>query len=143
MAISIRAGINRAVCDSGGLFILYPHKKLRFTLFDYFSIMGMGVWGAMVALPFFAKFMDPARTYNFSLLFVSHYFALGVIVLQQGLTKFIHIEFPRGKSCKIATVFLVVFLLFNTGVMYEIFKYRPKEIPTNWEWMISSDKSGL
>lgn len=120
-------------------FLYYFHTKKRgLGIFDYFSIMGMGIWGLMITVPFFAMFMDVWRTYHFSLLFTSCYFSIGVLVAQRVITKIIRTNISKKNVYLITTIFLAIFLLFNTGIIYNTFSYKPKEIPTSWTWMKES-----
>ncbi|MDI3501477.1 MAG: hypothetical protein PWP22_1248 [Thermoanaerobacter sp.] len=121
----------------GFLYYLYE-KRRKLDIFDYFSIAGIGILGSIVIIPYFGMVMDVWRTYHFSLLFVSCYFPIGILAIQKGIIKFVHVEMSQKNMRRIIAIFLVVFLLFNSGVIYSIFHYSPKEIPTSWTWMKKS-----
>lgn len=89
---------------------------------------------AAVAFPYISSFLNTTRLYQIILLILSPFCIIGGIALIQLFSKSIYTIFRKGKmlskdlSFKSLAFFLTVFLLFNSGLIYELTNDHPNSI---------------
>jgi uncharacterized membrane protein len=88
-----------------------------------------------IAVSSFAA-MDPRRLFHLSLFTLAPFSIIGGLTICKMITKIFKIYWTNKMvklSLNVLSVFLVIFLLFNTGFMYEIAKDHPLAIPISQE----------
>jgi len=96
--------------------------------YSLLSAIFFGVWIISLVIPYFG--FDFTRVYHITLIALSPYFVIGGIVLTgtikrqlKGITKTGGVE-----ALKVLSVFLLIFLLFDAGWIYEIAKDHPSSV---------------
>ncbi|MDD3932221.1 MAG: DUF2206 domain-containing protein [Methanoculleus sp.] len=83
---------------------------------------------AGIIVPFFASSLNTSRLYHITLIFLAPFAVIGGIALYEAVVQRIHAvrTFPfMGTAYQALSVFFVVFLLFNTGLIYQIVDDSP------------------
>ena len=110
--------------------ILFREKRNRFGREIYaFSLLSFVLLVASVMLPYVASTLNITRVVQISLIFLAPFCILGgsiflkqMSIILQKENRFIKKRFIKKplNVCKILSLFFAVFLLFNTGFIYEI-----------------------
>ena len=103
--------------------------------FAAFSIMSFGVFLVCVFVPHFTH-MNIYRMYHILMFFLAPFCVIGGITVFRMLAKAAKMSWTNESvrsSLKVLSVFLVIFLLFNTGFVYEVAKDRPWSIALSQE----------
>ena len=116
----------------GILTSLLKRKEMKFekeyTAFSYVNFM---ICFAGIAIPFFASSLNTTRLYQITLIFLAPFCVIG------GMTFFRMVNHVAKKSwtdrivkssLRILSVFFAIFLLFNSGWVYEVAKDHPGSI---------------
>lgn len=114
-----------------GIFGLLFDEKIN-PEFKVFSITSFLLLVIAIIFPFFAAAMNTDRIFNISLFFLSVFFVTGFLTAVRGLNK-IFKKILKSRSFKISiknalyilTLFLIIFSIFNSAFVYEIFD-QPK-----------------
>lgn len=85
-------------------------------VFLLFAIVSFFICIASIILPNFSVALDTVRIYQFTLFFLAPLGIIGGILILNLVTK------NNDKSVKLLSIFLVIFLFFNTGLVNEITK---------------------
>lgn len=102
---------------------LFAFLKSKFSK-DYYalSIMFLGLCVAGIALPYFSSALNTSRLYQISLIFISPFLVFGAMVIVGLITR----PFTKMRSGMailwgrpLIALFLAIFLLFNTGFIFE------------------------
>ena len=99
-----------------------------------FSLIFFGICLASLAIPFTSTQLGTTRAYLITLFFLAPFCAIGCIIVFRMLSKVVRI--PCTDQCitgslKVFSIFLAIFLLFNTGLVYEVAKDDPTSISLN------------
>ncbi|MGB2727288.1 MAG: DUF2206 domain-containing protein [Halobacteriota archaeon] len=120
----------------GIITLVLKRKEMKFEdEYVAFSVIGFAICFITIAVPYFAA-MNTARLYHIVLFFLAPFCVIG------GMTVFrIWSTIVRARaswtdqhvrsSLKILSVFFMIFLLFNTGFIFEIAKDKPTSISLN------------
>jgi len=92
------------------------------SLATFFVLVG----GVMV--PFFSSQMNTTRLYHVALIILAPYCVLGIFTLFKLLKRFFTLNFTRDGILKVISVYFILLLLFDTGLVYE---FLDKEHPTS------------
>jgi uncharacterized membrane protein len=103
------------------LFDMLKLKSKFSPIYLAFSTYWLGILGAAVAVPFFAV-MNPYRLYHLAFFTLAPFSIVGAIFAFNLLRKVKIINFSYNKAVKILTMFLIFFMLLNTGFISEITK---------------------
>ena len=100
---------------------------------EYFSfaLVNLVLAFAGVALPYFSSALNTTRLYQITLIFLAPFFVFGVIEMFGVFDRFVRVswyKFNSENAIKALGVFLCIFLLFNTGVIYTIAQDSPTSI---------------
>ncbi|MBN2259197.1 MAG: DUF2206 domain-containing protein [Clostridiales bacterium] len=110
-------------------------KKLS-NEYKYFALANFLLCGFSLVVPFVASSLNTSRLYHISLLILAPFFVFGVIlcfnVVFRLLSRKISFSFSKSLSIKFISVFLCVFLLFNTGFMYHVTNSRSSILNPTW-----------
>jgi len=117
-----------------GLISILRNKNKFNNEFKAFSVACVFILGASVILPFFAGYLNTDRILHISLFFLAPFFVIGLIKVIQLSVDFIkkiklnnrfNLSINPKKSLYFASTFLIVFFLFNSAFIYQIFD-QPK-----------------
>ena len=101
--------------------------------FAAFSIMSFGVFLVCVFVPHFTH-MNIHRMYHILMFFLAPFCVIGGITVFRMMSKIVKTSWTEQhvrSSLKVLSVFLVIFLLFNSGWIYEVAKDHPGSISLN------------
>ena len=116
-----------------GIFTLILNRsKLAFEKeYAAFSVVNFMILLFGIAVPFFASSLNTSRLYQIALIFLAPFCVIGGITFFNwviGMGRSIKIDQYKDHWPKIVSIFLVIFMLFNSGWMYEVAKDSPTSI---------------
>ena len=103
------------------------------------SLVFLAINLAGIVVPFFASSLNTSRLYHITLIFLAPFAIIGGIALYEAAVERLHAlkTVPcMGSAYQALSVFFVVFLLFNTGLIYQI----TGDSPTSMALETSGDK---
>ena len=107
----------------GIIIVLLKRDETRFgKSYMAFSMACYALCLASIALPHFSSNISTTRMYHISLLFLSPFCIIGGSIIFKELGKVFNQKNVKKNSLKFVSVFLSVFLIFNSGVIYELLK---------------------
>jgi len=86
--------------------------------FRYFSIVTFVIAVMGIILPYFSSSLNTSRLYQITLIFLAPFFIIGILTVSRSLLKLKNIQWNNEyytKTVKIISVFLIIFLMFNSG----------------------------
>lgn len=119
-----------------GLFVSFTQKD-RFKLkreFVVFAAVSYSMMIAGIVIPFFASALNTTRLYQIGVIFLAPFCIIGGIVVVETLSAIFAGAFTRkfdSHPASVLSVFLALFLLFNTGVVFELVGDHPASISLN------------
>lgn len=129
--------ISQFFISVGVITLLLSRKKIRSITerieneYAAFSVVNFIVLLAGIVIPFFASAINTSRLYHIALIFLAPFFVIGCIIFFKSLYTLIgrvwtdqHVQY----LLKTLSVFVGVFLLFNSGFIYEIANDGPTSI---------------
>lgn len=75
---------------------------------------------AGVVVPFFSSQMNTSRLYHIALIILAPFCVLGIITVMDWLKNLFKFEIRRNTLFKAISIFFIVFLVFDTGLIYQI-----------------------
>ncbi len=119
-----------------GIFaILLKHEKIKFEEeYIAFSLVNFAICLAGIVLPYFSSAFNTSRLYHITLFFLAPFCVIGGIVILETLYMIAGRPWSERSnkiSLKILSIFLGIFLLFNSGFVYEVVKDNPTSISLN------------
>ena len=117
----------------GILLLLYRRTGMKFNEnFSLFSVMSFLMLGLVLVIPFLAGALNPERFYQIALIFLSVFFVVGWIGVFRIINRIFRFKWKKksiySNSLKLIAVFLAVSLIFNSGVVYEVFHDKPSSM---------------
>ncbi|OPY55483.1 MAG: hypothetical protein A4E48_00010 [Methanosaeta sp. PtaU1.Bin060] len=116
----------------GVVTLVMKNNKMKFEReYEAFVLLNLAICFAAIALPHFASSLRTTRLYAMTLIILSPFFVIGWIKIFTKLVGFggnSRMELREKNSLKVLSAFLVIFLLFNSGWIYEIAKDHPNSI---------------
>ena len=118
-----------------GIFkLIFDRKKMSFEReYIIFSLLSFLMLLMALSVPFFSSAMNTSRIYQIALMFLSPFFVIGGITFLQILWHIFRV--PKNIFSKTSlgflSIFLVIFLLFNAGFIYEIANDNSQSISLN------------
>ena len=114
----------------GILLLLYRRTDMKFNEnFSLFSVMSFLMLGLVLVVPFLAGALNPERFYQIALIFLSIFFVVGWIGVFRIINRIFNLKWKKKSiytnSLKLIAIFLAVSLIFNSGVVYEVFHDKP------------------
>lgn len=114
----------------GILFLLYRRTNMKFNEnFSLFSVMSFLMLGLVLVVPFLAGALNPERFYQIALIFLSVFFVVGWIGFFRIINRIFKFKWKMKSiytnSLKLIAIFLFISLIFNSGVVYEVFHDKP------------------
>lgn len=123
--------VTQALIAIGLVQVLLFTKTLKFNNnYKLFSIYGIGLCFCAIVLPFFGRALNTSRLYQISLIFLAIYFIIGWDVIFKQTKKVIKFKSPKPYF-KSLGLFLSIYLLINSGLIYEIANDYPISISLN------------
>jgi uncharacterized membrane protein len=102
--------------------------------YSAFSLTFFGICLASLAIPFTSTTLGTTRAYLITLFFLAPFCAIGCITVFRMLCRVSGASWTDQRvinSLKVLSIFLAIFLLFNTGLVYEVAKDDPSSISLN------------
>lgn len=110
-------------------FVFFKREKFNFSN-DYviLSFAALIILFIGISVPFFGSALNTSRLYQLMLILLSPFCVIGGLKLFKFISSSINLNFS---SSKMFSVFLIIFLLFNTGFVYEITDDQSQMISIN------------
>ncbi|HJH25202.1 MAG TPA: hypothetical protein C5S37_00165, partial [Methanophagales archaeon] len=102
--------------------------------FSAFSLMFFGICLASLAVPFTSRVIGTSRAYLITLFFLAPFCVIGCITVFKMISRVVRVSWTDKRirsTLKVLSVFFAIFLLFNTGLVYEVAKDNPTSISLN------------
>ena len=119
----------------GVLELFLKRKEMNFEdEYTAFSLVNVVICFGGIALPYFASSFNTTRLYQITLIFLAPFCVIGSIMFFRILSKIVRVSWTDQhvkSSLKVLSVLLAIFLLFNTGLVYEVTKDHPTSIALN------------
>jgi len=99
-----------------------------------FSLVNFVICFGGIALPFFASSLNTTRLYQITLIFLAPFCIIGGITVFKMMSRIVKASWTDQhvrSSLKILSVFFAIFLLFNSGWVYEVAKDYPPALLNN------------
>jgi uncharacterized membrane protein len=93
-----------------------------------FSLVAFGICLGGIALPYFASALNTSRLYQITLIFLAPFCVIGGITVFRMLSRVVRASWTNESvksSLKVLSLFFAIFLLFNSGWVYEVTKDNP------------------
>jgi len=122
--IFIIIGITGYLFNFGKIFNKIQLEKEYFL----FACCNLFILLCSIALPNFSKSLDTTRIIHISLIFIAPFAIIGFLIILEKVSLLLNlIKKFTFKPYKIISIFFVIFLLLNVGIVHEIFKepYKP------------------
>lgn len=127
------------ICQSfislGLFFLIFNLKNFKFEKeYVFFCIVYYLILLCCLTLPYFASALNTSRLYQISLIILSPLCVIGGLF---SLNLFCNIlgqygvRISKDNIVKYFSIFLVIYLFFNTGLIFELFKDQPYSISLN------------
>ena len=119
----------------GVLTLLLKRVNTKFERgYSAFSLVNFVICFGGIALPFFASSLNTSRLYQITLIFLAPFCVIGWITVFKMISKVAKASWTDQRvksSLRALSVFFAIFLLFNSGWVYEIAKDHPRSIALN------------
>ena len=107
-----------------GCIVLLKQREMKFEReYTAFSIVNLGILFAGIALPFFASSLNMNRVYQISLFFLAPFCVIGGITVLRMIGKIVRVTWTNKNvrtSLKILSVYFVIFLLYQSGLVFYV-----------------------
>jgi len=121
----------------GVITLLLKRKEMKTEKeYEAFSLISFAICFGGIALPYFASALNTSRLYQITLIFLAPFCVIGGITVFNVLTGVVRASWPNqrvGSSLQLLSVFFAIFLLFNTGWVYEVAEDHPGSISLSQE----------
>lgn len=105
-----------------GVSVLLQPKIMRFEKeYAMFSFVNLGILFAAISVPFFASALNMTRLYQITLIFLAPFGIIGGVAIFRTINKIVGAAWTdesMRRSVKVLSVYFVIFLLFQTGLVY-------------------------
>ena len=120
---------------AGVLTLLLKRVNTKFEReYSAFSLINFAICVGGIALPYFASALNTTRLYQITLIFLAPFCVIGGITVFRMVSGVVGASWGDqrvGSSLKVLSVFFAIFLLFNSGWVYEAMKDHPMSIALN------------
>ena len=121
----------------GVIALILKRKEMKFEReYTAFSYVNFAICFGGIALPYFASALNTTRLYHITLIFLAPFCVIGGITVFKVISRAVKASWTDQRvrsSLKVLSVFLVIFLLFNSGFVYEVAKDHPGSISLSQE----------
>lgn len=113
--------------------IIKPKKRIFPAEYNFFSIINIIMWLFSMTLPYFASALNTTRLYHITLFFLAPFIMPGITTLLEIIPSLTTKQDVMIKKygIKIFSIYLSIFFLFNSGIIYEITNDKPFSIALN------------
>jgi uncharacterized membrane protein len=119
----------------GIITLILKHREMKFEReYVAFSLVAFGICLGGIALPYFASSLNTSRLYQITLIFLAPFCVIGGITVLKVLSRIVKASWTNESvksSLKALSMFFVLFLLFNSGWIYEVAKDNSLSISLN------------
>ena len=119
----------------GILALLLKRSGVKFEKeFSAFSLMFFMICLVSLVTPYTSTAIGTDRAYHITLFFLAPFCVIGCITIFKMMSRVVRASWTDQSvrsSLKVLSVFLAIFLLFNTGLVYEVAKDNPTSISLN------------
>jgi uncharacterized membrane protein len=119
--------------------LLAKRKEMKFKKeYAAFSYVNFMICFAGIAVPFFASSLNTSRLYHITLIFLAPFCVIGGMAFFRMVDHVVKKSWTDRivrSSLRVLSVFFAVFLLFNSGWVYEVAKDNPGSISLSQEWI--------
>lgn len=116
----------------GVITLMLNRRGMKFEReYEAFSYANLIICSGSIALPYFASALNTTRLYQIALIFLAPFCVIGGITVFKVLSRIVKASWTNESvrsSLKILSVFLAIFLLFNSGWIYEVADDGPVSI---------------
>ena len=117
---------------AGVITLVLSRKRMAFEReYEAFSFVNFMICFAGIAVPYFASSLNTTRLYQITLIFLAPFCVIGGITIFKVLSRVVKVSWTNEsikRSLHVLSVYFVIFLLFNTGFVYEVAKDHPTSI---------------
>ena len=121
----------------GVITLLLKRKEMKFEKeYTTFSVVNLVVCFATIALPYASSKLGTARLYHITLFFLAPFCVIGGMTFFRIMGRVIKVSWTDQRvksSLQVLSVFFAIFLLFNSGWVYEVTKDHPGSISLSQE----------
>jgi uncharacterized membrane protein len=121
----------------GIITLMLKHREMKFEReYVAFSLVAFAICLGGIALPYFASALNTARLYHITLIFLAPFCVIGGITIFRVVSRIVRASWTNesvSSSLKVLSVFFAIFLLFNSGWVYEVAKDNPGSIALSHE----------
>jgi len=119
----------------GVITLMLNRKGLQFEReYEAFCLVNFVIFFAGIVVPYFASLLNITRLYQITFIFLAPFCVIGGITVFRMVSRVARASWT-GKhvrsSLKVLSVFFAIFLLFNSGWVYEVAKDNPTSISLN------------
>ncbi|CAD6490158.1 MAG: hypothetical protein KFBDDELM_00036 [Candidatus Argoarchaeum ethanivorans] len=119
----------------GILTLMLKRSEMKFEKeYTAFTAVNFVICFVGIAVPYFASSLATTRLYHITLFFLAPFCAMGGITFLRTMSRVVRTSWTNESvrsSPKVLSVFLAIFLLFNTGFVYEVAEDIPTSISLN------------
>ena len=117
------------------LILKHDFEKMKFEgEYTAFSLVNFGLCFCGISLAHFASSINTSRLYQITLIFLAPFCVIGGITVFKVLSRVVKASWTNKSmknALKILSAFLAIFLLFNTGFVFEVANDIPTSISLN------------
>ena len=131
-----------------GIVSLIVNKKPKFEKeYAAFSVICFGILLGCLTVPYFASALNTTRIYQITLFFLAPFCVIGGISIFEILNKKIKakMSWASKNALKVLSVLFAIFLLFNSGWVYEVAKDHPQSVSLSnyMDHMVSNEREAI
>jgi len=123
----------------GLITLVLKRKEMKFGReYEAFSLINFVICFAAIGVPYFASSLNTTRLYQITLIFLAPFSVIGGITVFRMANRVVRASWTEQhvrSSLKVLSVFFAIFLLFNSGFIYEVVKDHPESISLSQEWI--------
>jgi uncharacterized membrane protein len=124
--------LNQIFIVIGGIVLLLKYRELKFEReYTAFSMINLAILFAGVSVPFFASSLNMTRVYQITLIFLAPFCVIGGITVLRAMSRIVRVAWTNESvrsSLKVLSVYFVIFMLYQTGFVWEITDDNPGSI---------------
>ena len=133
--------LNQIFIVIGGIVLLLKHRELKFEReYTAFSILALGICFAGVSVPFFASSLNMTRLYQITVIFLAPLCIIGGITIFRAMSRIVRVAWTKESvrsSLKVLSVYFVIFMLFQTGFVWEVTDDNPGSISLSQDKLLA------
>jgi uncharacterized membrane protein len=124
--------LNQIFIIIGCITLLLIYRELKFEReYTAFSMVNLAILFAAVSVPFFASSLNMTRVYQITLIFLAPFCVIGGISVLRAMSRVVRASWTDKRvrrSLKVLSVYFVIFMLYQTGFVWEVTDDNPSSI---------------